>query len=126
LTLLNVRSVVRIAIIDDEVLVRESFRDCMESVGYMVETFGSAEDFLESTSRREAACLIVDMQLPGMSGLELQAKISDGVPSIPIVFVTAHGMEEVRERAMNCGASGFLSKPVRREELLNTVRAAIR
>ncbi|MGD0298200.1 MAG: response regulator [Bryobacteraceae bacterium] len=114
-----------IAIVDDDALVQEALGDCMESAGYPVERFGSAEDFLASDSTESAACLIVDIQLPGITGLELQGRLAGAENRVPIVFVTAHGTNANRDRAVQHGASGFLSKPVRREELLNAVRAAI-
>ena len=114
-----------IGIIDDDALVREGLRDCMESAGYSVETFGSAEEFLGSMSAHQTSCLILDIQLPGISGLELQARLGGTQNQVPIVFVTAHGTEVSRERAICNGAAALLSKPVRREELLNVVRAAM-
>jgi FixJ family two-component response regulator len=115
-----------IAVIDDDVLVRQALEDCMESAGYMVEGFGSAEEFLASASIREAACLIVDIQLPGMSGLELQDKLAGADNRVPIVFVSALGNGANREKAIRQGAAGFLGKPFRREQLLNIIGAAIR
>lgn len=114
-----------IAIIDDDALVQQALEDCMESAGFSVFSFGSAEDFLASNSAAGAACLIVDVHLPGINGLELQGKLAGADNRVPIVFVTAHGTNANRERAVKCGAAGFLSKPVRREELLNAVRAAL-
>ena len=114
-----------IGIIDDDALVREGLKDCMESAGYSVETFGSAEEFLASESSGSASCLIVDIQLPGISGLELQGRLFTFKDRVPIVFVTAHGTDTNREQALRNGAAALLSKPVRREELLNVVRRAI-
>jgi FixJ family two-component response regulator len=115
-----------IAVIDDDLLVRQTLEDCMESAGYTVEGFGSAEEFLLSGSPRSAACLIVDIQLPGITGLELQDKLAGADNRVPIVFVSAQETRANRERAMGRGAAGFLAKPFRREDLLNTIRAAIR
>jgi FixJ family two-component response regulator len=98
----------------------------MESAGYSVETFGSAEEFLTSKSSRTASCLIIDIQLPGMSGLELQRTLSTLEDRVPIVFVTAHGTDATCKQALWNGAAALLSKPFRREELLNVVRTAIR
>ena len=114
-----------IGIIDDDALVREGFRDCMESAGYSVETFGSAEEYMAAESLRRAACLIVDIELPGISGLELQDRLSVLKDRVPIVFVTAHGTDKNREQALRNGAAALLSKPVRREDLLNVVGTAI-
>jgi FixJ family two-component response regulator len=114
-----------VAIIDDDELVQQSLEDCMESAGYSVEVYDSAEEFLASSSARNAACLIVDIQLPGISGLELQGRLAGTENFAPIVFVTSRGTNANRERAIKYGAAGFLSKPFRREELLNAVQAAI-
>jgi FixJ family two-component response regulator len=115
-----------IAVIEDDVLVRQALEDCMESAGYVVEGFGSAEEFLESGSARDAACLIVDVQLPGITGLELQHQLAGADNRVPIVFVSAQGTGANREKAIRQGAAGFLGKPFRREELLNIIGAAIR
>ena len=114
-----------IAVIDDDVLVRQALEDCMESAGYLVEGFASAEEFLASTASREAACLIVDVQLPGITGLELQDKLAVAENPVPIVFVSARGTGADRERAIRRGAAGFLGKPFRRDELLKLIDAAI-
>ena len=114
----------RIAIIDDDLLVRQSLGDCMESAGYAVESFDSAEEFLASGSARKAACLIVDVQLPGITGLELQDRLAGADSRVPIVFVSAQGTQANREKAMKRGATGFLSKPFRRDDLVRLVEAA--
>ena len=120
-----------IAIVEDDALVRESLCDCLESAGYSVEGFASAEEFLASSSGGNAACLvldiaclILDIQLPGVSGLELQRRLGEAAGP-PVVFVTAHSTEGNREIALKLGAKAFLSKPVRCQELMNAVRAAI-
>jgi FixJ family two-component response regulator len=110
-----------IAIIDDDMLVRQSLGDCMESAGYAVESFNSAEEFLASESARKAACLIVDIQLPGITGLELQDRLAG---EVPIVFVSAQGTQANRKKAMSRGATGFLNKPFRRDDLVKLVEAA--
>jgi FixJ family two-component response regulator len=114
-----------IVIIEDDMLVRQALGDCVESAGYAVEGFGSAEEFLASEARRTAACLIVDIQLPGITGLELQGKLAGAGDHLPIVFVSAQGTNANREKAMRQGASGFLSKPFRREDLLKILGEAI-
>lgn len=116
----------RIAIIDDDMLVRQSLGDCMESAGYAVESFDSAEEFLASGSAEKAACLIVDVQLPGITGLELQDRLAGADNRVPIVFVSALGTLANREQAMSRGATGFLSKPFRRDDLVSLVEAATR
>ena len=115
-----------IAVIDDDALVRQALEDCVESAGYAVEGFGSAEEFLASGTARNAACLVVDMQLPGINGLELQDKLAGADNLVPIVFVSAQAAGPNREKAIRQGAAGFLGKPFRREELLNVIGAAIR
>ncbi len=96
----------------------------MESAGYAVESFDSAEQFLASGSARKAACLIVDVQLPGITGLELQDRLAGSDSRVPMVFVSAHGTQANREKAMSRGATGFLSKPFRRDDLVRLVEAA--
>ncbi|MGA2596573.1 MAG: response regulator [Bryobacteraceae bacterium] len=114
-----------IVIIDDDMLVRQALGDCMESAGYAVESFGSAEEFLASGSERRAACLVVDIQLPGISGLELQKKLAGVEHRVPIVFVSAQGTKANLDKAMSYGAAGFLSKPFRRDDLVKLVGTAI-
>jgi FixJ family two-component response regulator len=97
----------------------------MESAGYTLESFDSAEQFLASGSGRNAACLIVDIQLPGITGLELQGKLIEADNRVPIVFITAQGTQATRDKAMRHGAAGFLSKPFRREDLLKILGEAI-
>lgn len=116
----------RVVIVDDDALVRQSLGDCMESAGYAVDSFGSAEEFLASASARDAVCLIVDIQLPGMNGLELQGRLGAADSRVPIIFVSAQGNEANQYRAIKQGAAGFLSKPFRRHDLVKLVGAAIR
>ena len=97
----------------------------MESAGYAVQGFGSAEEFLASEATQTAACLIVDIKLPGITGLELQERLAEADSRPPIVFVSAQGTDANRERAMRQGASGFLSKPFRREDLLKILEEVI-
>jgi FixJ family two-component response regulator len=115
-----------VGIIDDDALVRDALGDCIESAGYSVEPFGSAEEFLASKSLQWTSCLIVDIQLPGISGLELQGRLSMLHDHLDIVFVTAHRTDANRAQALRNGATAFLSKPVRCEELLSVVRAVMR
>jgi FixJ family two-component response regulator len=116
----------KVAIVDDDTLVRQSLGDCMESAGYAVMTFDSAEEFLASGSADKAVCLIVDLQLPGITGLELQDRLACADNRVPIVFVSAQGTQANREKAMSRGATGFLSKPFRRDDLVRLVEAATR
>ena len=97
----------------------------MESAGLAALCFGSAEDFLESGLHRQAACLITDIRMPKMSGLQLQARLKDEECDIPIIFITAYGDARMRIQAMRKGAVEFLAKPIDHQLLLQTVRAAL-
>src|SRR6516162_5622843 len=100
-----------ITIVDDDDFVRESLRDLVESLGYAVSTFESAERFLESGRLAEASCLISDVQMPGLSGLDLQSRLLADGHRIPFIFITAFPEERFRIRARDAGAVGFLKKP---------------
>ena len=113
-----------IAIIDDDEAMQDSLRDLMEAAGLVARCFGSAEEFLESDLHRKAACLILDVRMPKMSGLQLQAKLKEEESNVPIIFITAHGDARMRIRAMREGAVEFLSKPFDHQLLLKRVRAA--
>jgi FixJ family two-component response regulator len=114
-----------VAIVDDDKSVQDALQDLMEAVGFSAHCFGSAEEFLESGTQHKAACLIADIHMPGMSGLELQAKLKAQNCNIPIIFITAHGDSKMRMQAMCQGAVEFLTKPFDDEVLLDTVRAAL-
>jgi FixJ family two-component response regulator len=114
-----------IAIVDDDESVQSALQDLIEADGLLAKCFGSAEEFLESGLHRKAACLIVDIRMPGMSGLELQAKLKTNRIDTPIIFITAHGDTSVRMQAMREGAAEFLVKPFDDQVLLNRVRAAL-
>ena len=114
-----------IAIVDDDQSVQSALQDLMEADGLSARCFGSAEQFLESGLHRKAACLIVDIRMPGMSGLELQARLKADRSNTPIIFVTAHGDARVRMQAMREGAAEFLIKPFDHQVLLKRVRAAL-
>ena len=114
-----------IAIIDDDEAMRDSLRDLMEAAGLVAECFASAEEFLASDLRVQAACLIVDIRMPKMSGLQLQAKLKEEECNTPIIFITAHGDARMRIRAMREGAVEFLAKPFDHHLLLKRVRAAL-
>jgi FixJ family two-component response regulator len=114
-----------IAIVDDDESVQSALQDLMEAVGFTAQSFGSAEEFLESGQQHNTACLIADIRMPGMSGLELQAKLNAERCRIPIIFITAHGDAKMRVQAMCEGAVEFLTKPFDEEVLLETVRAAL-
>ncbi|MBB5062322.1 response regulator transcription factor [Granulicella mallensis] len=114
-----------VAIVDDDESVLSALQDLMEADGLPALCFGSAEEFLESGLQHEAACLIVDIRMPGMSGLELQAKLKAAQSDTPVIFITAHGDARVRMQAMREGAAEFLAKPFDDQVLLNRVRAAL-
>ena len=114
-----------IAIIDDDESMQDSLRDLIESAELVARCFGSAEEFLESDLHTRAACLIVDIRMPRMSGLELQARLKEEECDIPIIFITAYGDARMRIQAMREGAVEFLAKPFDHQLLLKTVRAAL-
>jgi FixJ family two-component response regulator len=114
-----------IAIVDDDESLRSALQDLIESDGLSALCFGSAEQFLNSEARQKAACLIADIRMPGMSGLELQAKLKAEGYRIPIIFITAHGDAEMRTLAMRDGAVEFLTKPFDDAVLLEIVHAAL-
>jgi FixJ family two-component response regulator len=114
-----------IAIIDDDDAMQDSLRDLMESAELVARCFGSAEEFLESGLHRQAACLITDILMPKMSGLELQTRLKDEECDMPIIFITAYGDARMRIQAMREGAVEFLAKPFDHQLLLKTVRAAL-
>ena len=114
-----------VAIVDDDESVQRALQDLIESDGLSALCFGSAEQFLDSTARHEAACLIADIRMPGLSGLELQAKLKAERCPIPIIFITAHGDAEIRIHAMRQGAVEFLSKPFDDAVLLEIVHTAL-
>ena len=114
-----------IAIIDDDESMQDSLRDLLEAAGLAARCFGSAEDFLKSDLHGKAACLIVDIRMPKMSGLELQAKLKEEECNVPIIFITAHGDARMRIQAMRRGAVEFLAKPFDHQLLLKRVRTAL-
>jgi FixJ family two-component response regulator len=114
-----------VAIVDDDESVQLALRDLIESDGLPAICFCSAEQFLDSQARSKVACLIADVRMPGMSGLELQAKLKAERCPIPVVFITAHGDAEMRIHAMREGAVEFLSKPFDDAVLLEIVHTAL-
>jgi FixJ family two-component response regulator len=114
-----------IAIVDDDKSVQIALQDLIESEGLSTLCFGSAEEFLDSGAQRKAACLIADIRMPGMSGLELQSKLNAERCRLPIIFITAHGDAKMRVQAMRNGAVEFLTKPFDNAVLLETVHAAV-
>ena len=115
-----------IAIVDDDEALQSALQDLIESEGLSTLCFGSAEQFLDSDARHKAACLIADIRMPGMSGLELQAKLKAERCRIPIIFITAHGDAKTRILAMRDGAVEFLTKPFDETALLEIVHGVVR
>jgi FixJ family two-component response regulator len=113
-------------VIDDDPLVRDSVADLRDSAGFTVRTFGSAADFLEGEHPDLPACLILDVELPGLGGLDLQAELTKSGADVPIVFLTGRGDIPMSVRAMKAGAVEFLTKPFRKPELLDAVTEALR
>jgi len=115
-----------VAVVEDDESYRAAVQRLLKSAGLPVRSFASAEDFLKSGQQQETGCLIADIQMPGMSGLDLQAKLNAEHCPIPIIFITAHGDEEMRLQAMRAGAVKFLAKPFDGAVLLESVRVALK
>ncbi|MGA2051031.1 MAG: response regulator, partial [Terracidiphilus sp.] len=114
-----------VVIVDDDESVRESLEALIQIAGLRALAFASAEQYLDSGQQRHTACLITDIRMPGMSGLELQARLNEDRYKIPIIFITGHGEEKVRMQALRAGAVEFLIKPFDDGALLDSVRAAL-
>jgi len=114
-----------VAIVDDDESMRNAVRDLLNAAGFPARAFASAEEFLESGQQHNAACLIADIRMPGMSGLELQARLNAEGCKMPIIFITAHGDPKMRMQALRAGAVEFLAKPFDDDVLLERVRAAL-
>ena len=114
-----------VAIVDDDDLMRSALQGLLKSVGLPAQAFASAEEFLKSGQQHEVGCLVADIRMPGMSGLELQAKLNADHCRIPTIFITAHGDEKMRMQALRAGAVEFMAKPFDDEALLESVRAAL-
>jgi FixJ family two-component response regulator len=112
-------------VIDDDRMIREGMQSLIRSVGLRVELFASAQDFLSAKRPDAPACLVLDVRMPGLSGLDLQLKLRDGGIPVPIIFITGHGDIPMSVRAMKEGAHEFLTKPVRGQDLLDAVQKAI-
>jgi FixJ family two-component response regulator len=113
-----------VAIVDDDASMRTSTRRLLGTFGFRAEAFASAQAFLDSGRLKDTACLILDVRMPGMDGLELQRRLASSHRRLPIIFVTAHASGEEEARAMQAGALAFLRKPVSAEALLSALRAA--
>jgi FixJ family two-component response regulator len=114
-----------VAIVDDDDSMRSALQGLLESAELPAQSFASAEEFLKSGQHHQVACLIADIRMPGMSGLELQAQLNAERCRIPIIFITAHGDEKMRMQALRAGAVEFMAKPFNDEALLESVRAAL-
>lgn len=114
-----------VAIVDDDESVRSALQGLMKAVGLPTKAFASAEEFLDSGQQRQTSCLIADIRMPGMSGLELQARLNAENCRIPTIFITAHGDAKMRLQALRSGAVEFLAKPFNDDALLDSVRAAL-
>lgn len=114
-----------VGIVEDDEFARRSLRGLIEVLGVPVSDFASAEDFLASGTHWRTGCLITDLRLPGISGLDLQARLNKENCLMPIIFITAHGDEDMRMKALRAGAVEFLTKPVDGQALLRLVRAAL-
>jgi FixJ family two-component response regulator len=115
----------RISIVDDDPSVRRALGRLCKSVGYSVDSFASAEDFLKSVTADETDCLILDVHLPGRSGLELQVDLRSAERQFPIVFVTAYEDDKARTQALEAGAVEFLRKPLDSQRLLDVIQRAL-
>ena len=112
-------------VVDDDKLIRDSLEHLIKSVGLKVETFSSAQAFLDTDLPNRPSCLVLDIRMPGMSGLDLQDELKKRDCSIPIIFITGHGTVPMSVRAMKSGAVDFLQKPFEDQELLDTIHHAI-
>jgi FixJ family two-component response regulator len=114
-----------VAIVDDDDLMRSALQGMLKSVDLPSLAFASAEEFLKSGQQHQTACLITDIRMPGMSGLELQAQLNAAHCRIPTIFITAHGDTKMRMQALRAGAVEFMAKPFDDEALLGSVRSAL-
>ncbi len=114
-----------IFIVDDDPSVRESTKLMLESVGFIVKTFASAQDFLKAKIQVDLGCLVLDVRMPGISGLDLQEKLLSSKTPLPVIFITGHGTVPISVRAMKAGAIDFLQKPFDEQDLLDAIHRAI-
>jgi FixJ family two-component response regulator len=115
-----------VMIVDDNESIRRAARRLIKSYGFPVETFASAEDFLSSGRLHETACLVLDVQMPGLNGLELQSRLITDGHQVPIIFITAFNDENARAQALKAGALGYLVKPFEEADLLTAINVALR
>lgn len=114
-----------VSVVDDDDLMRRSTRRLLRSAGMRVEAFASAEEFLESGRAEETVCLILDLRMPGMNGLQLRRRLAEAANPVPIIFLTAHSSLEEERQALQEGAVQFLQKPVNKNMLLLAIRNAL-
>jgi FixJ family two-component response regulator len=114
-----------IGIVDDDSGVRESISSLVRSAGFRAAVFSSAEDFLQSEELKQAACLILDVRMPGITGLDLQTRLVERALRLPIIFATGHADEDVQRRALDKGAVAFLYKPFADENLFAAISVAL-
>jgi FixJ family two-component response regulator len=114
-----------VLVVDDDMSVRKALSDLFQSVGLMVEAYASAQEFLKNPPREGPCCLVLDVRLPGKSGLDFQHELNESDVRLPIIFLTGHGDIPMSVRAMKAGAVEFLTKPFREQDLLDAVHAAL-
>jgi two-component system, LuxR family, response regulator FixJ len=114
-----------IFIVDDDAAVRDALKLLLRSVGQAVETYGSAQEFLDAYAEDRPGCLVLDIRMPGMSGLELQQKLNERHSIIPIIFITGHGDVPMAVEAMQAGAVDFIQKPFRDQDLIDRINQAL-
>jgi RNA polymerase sigma factor (sigma-70 family) len=112
-------------IIDDDAAVRASIQDLLDSLGLRSESFGTAEEFLKSERAEGPSCLVLDVRLPGLNGLDFQRRLADAGVQVPIIFITGHGDIRMTVKAMKSGAVEFLTKPFREQDLLDAIRQGL-
>ena len=114
-----------VCIVDDDASLRRSLKDLLTSVGFRVETFPSADAFLESSYRQSTGCMVLDLRMAGMSGLELLRRLAATDARLPVIILTAHGDADTRQRSLQAGAAVFLEKPFQSAALVDAVRTAL-
>ena len=114
-----------VSVVDDDASLRRSLRNLLLSAGLRVQTFESAEVFLQSGSGEQTACMVLDLRMPGMGGLELLRHLRASGSRVPVIILTAHGDDETRQRSLEAGAMALLEKPVRGDALIRVVRSAL-
>jgi FixJ family two-component response regulator len=114
-----------IQIIDDDPSVVLGLKRLLRACGMQIQTFASGEEFLTREKPKEADCIIIDIQMPGMTGLDVQAHLNNAGSHVPLIFMTAYATEDIEEQALRAGAIGFLKKPIPSEKLIELIRVAL-